>query len=100
MSLTPEEVRKIAKLARLSLTDEQVAAFGPQMSAILGHMDTLRTLDLKGVEPLTHIGDSVNRLAADEPGPTLPTQVLMDMAPETTPPFVKVPKVLGEGGGA
>jgi aspartyl-tRNA(Asn)/glutamyl-tRNA(Gln) amidotransferase subunit C len=98
--MTPEEVRKIAKLARLSLSDAQVAAFGPQMSAILRHMDTLRTLDLKGVEPLTHIGDSVNRLAADAPGPTLSTEILMDMAPDKDSPFVKVPKVLGEGGGA
>ncbi len=100
MNMTPEEVRKIAKLARLSLSDDQVAAFGPQMTAILGHMDTLRTLDLNSVEPLTHIGDSVNRLAPDEPGPTLATGQLMDMAPDKVAPFVKVPKVLGDGGGA
>jgi hypothetical protein len=42
----------------------------------------------------------VNRLAADEPGGTIPNVVLMRMAPEVMAPFVKVPKVLEEGGGA
>lgn len=100
MSITPAEVQKIAQLARLAITDEQAAAYGPQLSAILAHMDTLRTLDLKGVEPLTHIGETVNRLDADNPGPTLPTEALLKLAPEAMPPFVRVPKVLGDGGGA
>jgi aspartyl-tRNA(Asn)/glutamyl-tRNA(Gln) amidotransferase subunit C len=100
MSLSPAEVHKIARLARLAITDEQAAAYGPQLSAILSHMDKLRSLDLTGVEPLTHIGDTVNRLDADIPGQTLPSQALLDMAPEAMPPFVKVPKVLGDGGGA
>ncbi len=100
MSISPAEVHRIAKLARLAITDEQAAAYGPQMSAILSHMDTLRKLDLSGVEPLTHIGETVNRLDTDEPGRTLPTQVLLDLAPESLPPFVKVPKVIGDGGGA
>lgn len=100
MSITPAEVQKIAKLARLAITDDQAAAYGPQMSAILAHMDTLRKLDLTGVEPLTHIGETVNRLDADVPGETLPTRALLDMAPEAMPPFVKVPKVIGDGGGA
>lgn len=100
MTLSRDEVVKIAKLARLSLTSDQAVAYQTQLSAILDHMATLQKVDLSGVEPLTHIGESVNRLDPDEPGPTLPTKVLMDMAPDTMAPFVKVPKVIGEGGGA
>lgn len=100
MSISPAEVHKIARLARLAITQDQAAAYGPQLSAILTHMDTLRGLNLSGVEPLTHIGEVVNRLDADEPGTTLPTQTLLGLAPDTLPPFVKVPKVLGDGGGA
>lgn len=100
MSISPAEVQKIARLARLAITDEQAAAYGPQLSAILSHMDTLRGLDLKGVEPLTHVGETVNRLDADQPGKTLPADVLMKLAPEAMPPFVKVPKVIGDGGGS
>jgi aspartyl-tRNA(Asn)/glutamyl-tRNA(Gln) amidotransferase subunit C len=100
MTISSEQVHKIARLARLAITDDQAAAYGPQLSAILSHMDTLRALSLTGVEPLTHIGETVNRLDADEPGSTLPTRVLLDMAPDALPPFVKVPKVIGDGGGA
>lgn len=100
MSLSPDQVRQIARLARLSLSDAQVAAYQTQLSSILAHMDTLRKLDLAGVEPLTHIAESVNRLDDDVPGPTLPNEVLMKMAAAAMPPFVKVPKVLDEGGGA
>ena len=100
MPLSLDEVHKLARLARLSLTDAQAAAYQTQLSSILAHMDTLRKLDLTGVEPLTHIAESANRLDEDSPGPTLPNQVLMKMAAETMEPFVRVPKVLEEGGGA
>ncbi len=99
-SLSPEYVRKIAKLSRLSLTDAQVAEYGAQMSAILGHMNRLRELDLKDVEPMANVGGTTNSLGEDVPGPTLPNEALMKIAPDTMPPFVKVPKVLGEGSGA
>ncbi|MBX3377666.1 MAG: Asp-tRNA(Asn)/Glu-tRNA(Gln) amidotransferase subunit GatC [Phycisphaeraceae bacterium] len=100
MSLSPDQVRRIATLARLAITDGQAAAYGPQISAILAHMDTLRTLNLDGVEPLTHISEATNRLDPDLPGPSLPPAALIAMAPDAMPPFVKVPKVLGDGGGA
>src|ERR1043166_8194575 len=100
MPLSPDQVRQIARLARLSLSDSQAAAYQTQLSSILAHMDTLRSLDLTGVEPLTHIAETVNRLDEDTPGPTLPNETLMNMAAATMEPFVKVPKVLDEGGGA
>lgn len=99
-SLSPEYVRKVAKLSRLALSDEQVAKYGAQMSAVLGYMERLRELDLRDVEPMANVGGTTNRLDPDEPGKMLPNSALMKIAPETMPPFVKVPKVLGEGGGA
>lgn len=48
---------------------------------------------------MTHVGDGINRLAPDEPGPTLGTDVLTRMAPASNGPFVKVPKVLDDHGG-
>ena len=98
--ITPEEVRKVARLSRLSLTDDEVSAYARELGAVLGYVDKLRELDLEGVEPMTHVEDVVNRLDADEPGPTLANETLMEMAPDPMPPFVKVPKVLGDGGGA
>lgn len=98
--LTAEQVRKVAKLSRLALDEAQVEQYRGRLSAVLGYMDRLRKVDLTGVEPLTHIADAVNRLDEDAPGPTLPNETLMKMAPEVMEPFIRVPKVLDEGGGA
>lgn len=94
-ALTAAEVHTVADLARLALTPEQVEAYRAPMASVLGYMDRLRTLDLTGVEPMSHPNDSVNRLDADEPNPseTLPTDVLMRMSPDTAEPFVRVPGV-------
>lgn len=98
--LSDEDVRRIARLARLALDEGEVADCRERLSAVLGYVERLRTLDLEGVELLVHVGDQANRLAEDEPGPTLPNEVLLRMAPERMGPFVKVPKVLDEGVGA
>ncbi len=99
-ALTQDEVRRVAALARLSLSDAQIEQYRGQISAILGYVHRLAELDLRGVEPLTHAADAVNRLDRDEPGPTLSNAALMAMAPEAMPPFVKVPKVIDGGDGA
>jgi aspartyl-tRNA(Asn)/glutamyl-tRNA(Gln) amidotransferase subunit C len=98
--LPEHDVRRIARLARLELTDEQVKAYASRLGAALGYIERLRGLDLEGVEPMTHPLDHTNRMDDDVPGPTLDTEALMKIAPETTPPFVKVPKVLGDEGAA
>ncbi len=98
--LSAEEVRKVASLARLALSDEEVARFGVQLSAVLDYMERMRELDLAGVEPLANVGETVNRLDDDEPGPTLPVEALARMAPQMFERFVRIPKVLEEGGGA
>ncbi len=98
--LTADEVRKVARLSRLALTDEQVERYRGQLSAILGYVQRLQQVDLAGVEPMAHVGETVNRLDDDVPGPTLSVEALMKMAPDTMPPFIKVPKVIGDGGAA
>lgn len=100
LRLTAEEVRKVARLGRLALTDEQIEQYRAQLSAVLGYMDRLRQVDVTGVEPITHVGEAVNRLDDDAPAPTLPTDALMSMAPHAWPPFIRVPKVIEQGGGA
>jgi aspartyl-tRNA(Asn)/glutamyl-tRNA(Gln) amidotransferase subunit C len=98
-TLSAEHVRKVALLSRLSLTDAQVEQYQHQLSAVLTYINRLRELDLTGVEPMAH-GDTHNRLDADVPREPLPNSVLMSMAPQTMPPFIKVPKVIDDGGGA
>ena len=100
VQLSAEDVRRIAKLARLELTEEQVAEYGPQLAAVLGHMDQLRAIQTGDVEPMTHPGARTNALDEDAPrapSEVLPVQALLNIAPETMDHFVRVPKVIGEG---
>lgn len=99
-ALPVDDVRRIARLARLELSDDQISMFSTRLGATLGYIERLRELDLEGVEPLTHPLDQTNNLGEDEVGPTLDTEALMKIAPESMPPFVKVPKVLGDEGAA
>lgn len=101
-ALSAEQVRKVASLSRLALSDAQVEEYRTRLSAVLGYIDRLRELDLAGVEPLWNPVETTNRLADDVPGPTLGNDALMAMLPggAPMPPYIKVPKVLGEGGGA
>ncbi len=98
--ISNEYVRKVASLSRLALSDAEVEEYRGQLAAVIGYVERLRELDLTRVEPLTNVGDAFNRLRDDTPGPTLSNQTLMNMAPRSVPPFVAVPKVIGEGGGA
>lgn len=98
--LTADDVRKVARLARLAVPDDQIEGHRLALAAVLGYVDRLRDLDLEGVEPLAHVGEEPHRLRADVPHAALPTDALMAMAPDTMPPFVRIPKVIGEGGGA
>lgn len=97
-SLSEETVRKVARLSRLTLDDAEVHDNAERLSAVLGYINRLSELDLTGIEPLSNPLDASNRTDADEPVQGLPTETLMEMAPDSHAPFVKVPKVLPDGG--
>jgi len=65
MSLSPEEVRKIAHLARLAVTDEQVAAYSGELSGILDFVDQMSQVDTAGVTPMAHPQHATQRLRPD-----------------------------------
>lgn len=100
VDLSEGAVRKVARLSRLALDNGAIQRSGEQLRAVLGYIDRLRELDLDGVEPMAHPLDVSNRLDPDEPRQPLAREALLRMAPEKAGPFVKVPKVLGEEGGA
>jgi aspartyl-tRNA(Asn)/glutamyl-tRNA(Gln) amidotransferase subunit C len=98
--IDPAYVRKVARLARLTVDDAAATKYASQMAAVVSYIDRLRELDLTDVEPMAHAGEESDPTRSDEPGPTLATDVLMAMAPDVMPPFVRIPKTLDEGGGA
>lgn len=98
--LSIDQVRHVARLAALAISPDEAERARIDLSAVLGYMERLAQVDVEGVEPLVHVGSPVNRLDADVPGPTLPLDVVMSLAPASSPPYIKVPKVLGDAGGA
>jgi aspartyl-tRNA(Asn)/glutamyl-tRNA(Gln) amidotransferase subunit C len=99
-ALTDADIKKIAKLSRLSLSDSQVGAVRSQLSSILGHIAQLQAVPVEGVEPMAHPLRIVNRLDNDEPKATMPVEDFLKNAPAVEDRFLAVPKVLGDGGGA
>lgn len=98
--LTDQEVRHVAKLGRLKMSDEQVHYFAEQLSHVLGHFQKINELNIDDVEPMAHATDLTNVFRPDEPSTPLTVEQALANAPQTLPPFFKVPKVLGEGSGA
>ena len=94
MSLTPEEVRWVAHLARLELTDAELATMTPQLSAILDYVEQLRQVNTDGVEPLAHALEVRNVFRDDEPAGSLPVEAALANAPAKRGPFFRVPAVL------
>ena len=98
--LSNEEVCKAARLARLEPDPATHNRIGEELGTILGYFQRLQAMDLEGVEPLSHPLDARNRLDDDTPHSGLSNEVLMALAPESEPPFVKVPRVLPGQSGA
>ena len=95
-ALSLEEVRHVATLARLRLTDEELEAYRSQLSSVLEHIATLDAVDTEGVEPMAHPLDATNRLADDTVGEPMPIAALLANAPGHLDRYLTVPKVLGD----
>ena len=93
MALTREEARWVAHLARLDLTDEELATLTPQLSAILDYMQQLQQINTDGVEPLAHPLPVHNVFRADEPIPSLTVDDALANAPRRLGDFYGVPAV-------
>jgi aspartyl-tRNA(Asn)/glutamyl-tRNA(Gln) amidotransferase subunit C len=94
MSLTADQVRWVAHLARLELSDAELATLTPQLSAIVDYVNQLQQVNTDGVEPLAHALDVHNVFRADEPVPSLPVDTALANAPQRQGDFYAVPAVL------
>lgn len=93
MSLTLDEVRKVAKLGRLELSDADLALMQQQLSSILDYVAQLNELDTMDVEPLAHPLPIVNVFRPDEPIPSLPVAAALQNAPNRIGDYFGVPAV-------
>jgi aspartyl-tRNA(Asn)/glutamyl-tRNA(Gln) amidotransferase subunit C len=82
MALDPEEARWVAHLARLELSEDELATMTRQLGAIVAYVDQLRRLDTEGVEPLAHALEVHNVFRDDEPAPSLSVDEALANAPD------------------
>jgi aspartyl-tRNA(Asn)/glutamyl-tRNA(Gln) amidotransferase subunit C len=93
MALTLEEVRHVAKLARLRLTDAELEQMQHELSSILEYVDMLQEVDVTDVPPTAQVTDVVNVVRPDEVQPSLPVEVALADAPHREDDFFKVKPV-------
>lgn len=89
-----DQVRKVARLARLDLSDADLPVLAQQLTAILGYMDQLTELDTESVAPLAHPLPVQNVFRPDELRPSLPVAEALRNAPARSGDFFAVPAVL------
>jgi len=94
MSLSPDEVRKIAHLARLAVTDEQVAAWSGELSSILELVDQMNAVDTAGVTPMAHPQHATQRLRPDVVTETDQRERYQRIAPAVERGLYLVPRVV------
>ena len=94
MSVSNEQVRHIARLARIAMSDEEIARLAPELNAIIGWVEQLGEVNTDGVEPLTAVIDQKLRVRDDVVNDgNIRDQVLAN-APEAQHGFFAVPKVI------
>ena len=94
MSLTPEEVKRIARLARVGLSEGEVAHFQVQLSEILDYFQRLREVDTEGLPPTAHTLAMHNVMRDDEPRPSFDKEEVLANAPQREDDLFRVRAIL------
>lgn len=94
MSLTTEQVRWVAHLARLKLAEDELPALTRDLGAILEYVAHLQQVDTTGIEPLAHAVELANVFRADHPDFSLPVDQALANAPQRRDDYFAVPAVL------
>jgi len=91
-----EQVLHVARLARLSLSEEEVETMARELSGILEHVDRISELDLDDVETMDHVVALENVLRPDEPRPSWPRDQVLEQAPDPADGAYRVPSPQAE----
>ncbi len=94
MAISKEEVERVAKLARLLVSEEEKDVLATQLSSILTYVGKLNELNTEGVEPLSHVIDIKNVSREDKTRESLSQDLALSNAPEKRDGFFRVPKII------
>jgi aspartyl-tRNA(Asn)/glutamyl-tRNA(Gln) amidotransferase subunit C len=93
-ALSIDDVRKVAHLARLKLTDAELESYTRQLADVLQYVELLDSVETANVEPLAHPHEIANVLRADEPAPSLLRDAALANAPQSDGKYFLVPAIL------
>lgn len=96
MSSEKIDVRYVAKLARIALSDDEAQRFGAQLEDLLEHVNVLSELDTAQVPATAQVVESRNVEREDEITPCLDRETVLAMAPQRQAAFFRVPKIIAE----
>ena len=88
------DIEKVAKLARLDLSEEEKATFGKQLEQILTYMEQLNRLDTAGVEPTSHAIPVHNAFREDETRPSCSQEEVLSISPDQENGHFRVPRII------
>ena len=88
------DVRYVANLARIDLSNDEVARFSTQLEDVMGYITKLGEVNVEGIEPCTHPMIRSNRVRKDEPTPSLPAEGFLQNTPDQANDQLRVPKVV------
>jgi aspartyl-tRNA(Asn)/glutamyl-tRNA(Gln) amidotransferase subunit C len=91
-----DDVAKVARLARLRLSDEELDLFTEQLGRVLEHAEDIAALDLEGVVATAHPFGLINVVRDDVRRPCLDREVVLAMAPDAEDGRFAVPRIMGE----
>jgi aspartyl-tRNA(Asn)/glutamyl-tRNA(Gln) amidotransferase subunit C len=94
MRITKDEVKHIAQLSRLSLSESDIDVFSGQLSTIIEYVEQLNRLDTGGVEPTSHVLPLDNVMRDDAQTASLPREAALKNAPDSNGKFYRVPKII------
>ena len=96
--IAPSDVAHVARLARLALSEDEIASMTRDLEQILGHVEALEALDTEGVPPTAHGFDLATPLRPDRPADPFDPELAVANAPERQGSAFLVPKVIEEEG--
>ena len=94
--ITADDVRKVAKLARLDLPEEKITTYTGQLESILEYVGQLQAVDTTDVPPTTRAVEVVNVTREDGVTPTQVREEILNQAPQREQDFYRVPKILAD----
>ena len=94
--ISADDVRKVAKLARLNLPDDKIATYTGQLESILGYVSQLEQVDTTGVPETTRAAEVTNVTRQDGADPTPVREEILNQAPQREGDFFRVPKILAD----